>query len=242
TREAARRGIPLPRAGPTSETPGRGVRGTVDGIRCYLVSGGPLTVALQAEGEKEPRGRILLGDMIREDAPRTVTALRQLGLEPVLLSGDHAEVAERIATEAGIESRLAQVGPEAKAAWIRARQAEGHRVLFAGDGLNDGPALAAADVGIAMAGGATSSILVADGIVSAASLAPVVAGVRAGRAVERTIRVSQRWSIAYNVLAVGAAAAGWINPLVAAVLMPLSSVTVIWNAMGVERTLRRLER
>ncbi len=93
----------------------------------------------------------------------------------------------------------------------------------------DGPALAAADVGIAMGTGAASSVLVADGVISTWSLKPLVEGFRAASACERAIRWNQRRSIAYNIVAVGAAAAGFINPLVAAVLMPASSAMVIWG-------------
>jgi P-type E1-E2 ATPase len=148
-------------------------------------------------------------------------------------------VAERIAAGPGIATVLARVDPLAKAEWVRARQAEGRRVLFAGDGLNDGPGLAAADVGVAMGRGAASSILVADGVISSGSLAPLPVGIVTARACRRAIRINQIRSIGYNILAVSAAAVGWINPLVAAVLMPLSSALVIWGASRVEATVRK---
>jgi P-type E1-E2 ATPase len=182
---------------------------------------------------------IRLGDVVRPDSAKIVRQLRDLGLEVALLTGDHRDVAERIGAEAGIPTVLARVDPVAKADWVRARQREGRRVLFAGDGLNDGPALAAADVGVAMGRGAASSILVADGVISSGSLAPIPVGIVAARACRHAIRANQIRSIGYNTLAVSAAVAGFVNPLVAAVLMPLSSALVIWGASRVEATVRR---
>ena len=131
--------------------------------------------------------------------------------------------------------------PEGKAKWVGTRQTEGKQVAFAGDGLNDGPALAAADVGIAMGTGAASSVLVADGVISTWSLMPLVAGFRAASAASRAIRWNQVRSICYNILAVSAAAAGLINPLIAAILMPASSAMVIWGASRVEASMERVQ-
>jgi Cu2+-exporting ATPase len=237
--EAAERGIPLPQATDVRETPGVGISGVVDGVRWELRASGPGEVQLTRTGDPGLSAlTIRFGDAIRPDARAAVSGLKDLGLRTSLLTGDYAEVADRIGRQAAVDEVVARVDPAGKAGWIRERQAAGERVVFVGDGLNDGPALAAADVGIAMGTGAASSLLAADGIVSAGVLAPVAAGIRAGRAAERMMRSSQRASIVYNVLAVGAAAAGLVNPLVAAILMPLSSVVVIWNAMRVERVVR----
>ncbi len=234
--EAAERGIPLPQAREVVETAGHGIRGVVDTETWELVSAGPGEVILLGDGRQT--GRIRLGDCARGDAARSVADLHRLGLRTALLTGDHEDAATAVAATAGITEVAARMAPQSKASWIRQRQRAGHRVLFAGDGLNDGPALAAADVGVAMATGSASSVLVADGIISTASLAPLSAGIRAARIVEGLIRDGQHVSVLYNALAVAAAVAGLINPLVAAVLMPLSSSVVIWNAARVERMMR----
>jgi P-type E1-E2 ATPase len=204
-----------------------------------LVAGGPGEVVLHG-GDGEI-GRIVLGDAVRPDSAEAVALLIERGLDVVLLSGDHEDVARRIADQAGIPEVEARVNPEGKASWIRARQADGRQVAFAGDGLNDGPGLAAADVGIAMGTGAASSVLVADGVISTWSLMPLVAGFRAAASASRAIRWNQVRSIGYNIVAVSAAAAGLINPLVAAILMPASSAMVIWGASRVEGSMERVK-
>lgn len=242
TAEAGRRGIPLPRPENVRETPGSGISGLVDGIRWELTTAGPGAVRLgRADGAEDAADDqvIHLGDTTRTDARRTIEAFRGLGVEPVLLTGDHEAVARAVGRDADLPEVRARLSPAEKSAWVRERQRAGAKVLFAGDGLNDGPALAAADVGIAMASGAASTLLVADGIVATGSLAPVIAGIRAGRAAERMIRRSLRQAVAYNLVSMGAAAFGLVNPLVAAVLMPVSSALVIWNSARVERLVRQ---
>jgi Cu+-exporting ATPase len=237
TGAAAARAIPLPQAWNVQETAGQGIRGEVDGRIWELRAAGAGQIALVDEAGGEEL--IRLGDLARQDSAAMVRELRALGLRTVLLTGDHPDVARPIGEGAGVDGIVARIGPEEKARWIRDRRGEGSRVLFVGDGLNDGPGLAAADVGIAMAGGAASSVLVADGIVSAPSLAPVLAGIRAGRAVQHLVRSGQTQALLYNVISVAAAAAGLVNPLVAAVLMPISSFVVIWNATRVESLVRK---
>ncbi|MEJ2203001.1 MAG: heavy metal translocating P-type ATPase metal-binding domain-containing protein [Gemmatimonadota bacterium] len=239
-KEASARDIPLPAATGVEERAGLGIRGRVDG-RAWMVRGGGAGVVV-LEGEKGYRGLIRFGDSVRRDSRTAVCRLRGLGVHIALLTGDHPQVARRIATEAGISTVQSGIDPAGKARWVRARRDAGHRVLFVGDGLNDGPALAAADVGVAMGTGAASSILTADGVLAAGSVLPLVTGIQASRACGRAIRRNQIRSIVYNVTAVTAAAAGLINPLVAAVLMPLSSALVVWGASRVEVDVRRGER
>jgi Cu+-exporting ATPase len=234
TRAAVDRGIPLPVADEVREEAGFGIRGRVDEREWEIRSGGPGKVLVEEEGEC--RWTITLGDRVRSDSHSTVEEILSTGRDVVLLTGDVQEVAKRMAEESGIEQALAKMDPTEKADWIRTRRDGGEKVLFAGDGMNDGPGLARADVGIAMGTGAASSILVADGVISVPSLQPIMAGFRAARAAAASIRQNQIRSIIYNIGAVTVAAAGLVNPLIAAILMPLSSAMVIWGASRVERT------
>ncbi len=236
TRDAVQRGIPLPEARDVQEEAGFGIRGRVDGRRWEIRSGGPGKVLLR--GEDGDGWTLTLGDRVREDSREVVAALQGMGREVVLLTGDVEASARRMAEAAGIGTFLAGMTPARKADWVRARRDEGRTILFAGDGLNDGPGLAQSNVGVAMGTGAASSILVADGVISLPSLLPLLAGFRAAEAARRSIRQNQLRSIVYNMGAVTVAAAGFVNPLVAAVLMPLSSGMVIWGASRVEKAAR----
>jgi Cu2+-exporting ATPase len=239
--EAVKRGIPLPKAEGVEEVPGEGISGRVDGELWSLGSGGPGVLRLERHadtGEFVPAGEVRLGDVLRSDAAASVRDLRELGLRVMLRTGDRAETAAAIADAAGIDDWAGELSPEDKAAEVRAAREAGRRVLFAGDGINDGPALAAADAAVAMGSGAASSILVADGVVGSESLAPVAAGIRAARLAGKLVRVNQVRSMVYNAVAVGMAAAGWVDPLIAAILMPLSSALVMASAAGLESRVR----
>jgi cation transport ATPase len=239
TRAAVARGIPLPVAEEVQEEAGFGITGKLDGRTWRIRSGGAGKVLVL--GEDDQAWTIVLGDRVRDDSRDVVAEVEASGREVVLLTGDVEEIAERMAGVAGIEEWRAQLDPTRKAEWIRARQDEGKRVLFVGDGMNDGLGLAGANVGIAMGTGAASSILVADGVISVPSLQPLITGFRAAEAARASIRKNQVRSIGYNIAAVAAAAAGFVNPLVAAVLMPLSSGMVIWGASRVDRAVRGVE-
>lgn len=229
--EARRRGIALPWVEELEETAGIGVAGRLDGAWWTLRSGGVGRVELARDGEVV--GAIVTGDQLRADVAATVEALRSAGVEVTVLSGDVEEATRSTSVLAGIEEHHGALMPDDKAAWVRARP----NVLFVGDGLNDGPALAAAHVGLAMQRGVGVSLGVADGIVVGEGLAPVEVALRGAKATRSAIRVNLRRSVAYNVLAVGLAAAGWVNPLVAAVLMPLSSAMVWWGSRSAEAEL-----
>ncbi len=233
--EAARRGLPLAEGNDVVEVPGTGLTGVVDRRALALRRG--LTGVAIVEGDLLV-GEIALADAPRPDAASAVAALTGLGMRVEILSGDRLDAVARVAEATGVASSQGAVGPEAKAAIIRGWQANGARVLFVGDGLNDGLALAAADVGIAMATGARSSLLAADGLVSTEAIGPLVAGLRAAAFTRRAIRSNIVRSLMYNICAVTAAAFGFVNPLVAAILMPLSSTLVVLGATSIERRMR----
>lgn len=232
TREAVRRRIPLPLPANLKETVGVGVEGDLDGHHYALRSGGVGKVDLLRDGD--PFGTIRLGDQARVDAREAIANLQAAGLSVTVLSGDVSEATERMSEQVGVDGFHGNLLPPEKADWID----EHGKVLFVGDGLNDGPALGAAHVGLAMRTGIGSSLGVADGIVAQDGLAPLVAAVRGARATREAIRISLRRSLIYNVLAVTAAAAGLINPLIAAILMPISSGLVIHGSGRVERKLQ----
>ena len=166
--EAARRDIPLPPLRDAEELPGVGVRGTVDGVAWMLRAGANAGVLRLCRADESCAGEIRLGDALRTDAHAAARALENEQIQVTLLTGDSEAAACAMADAAGVAHVRARMLPDAKAAWIAEQQQAGHRVLFVGDGVNDGAAIARADVGIAMAGGAASSVLVADGVVLSA--------------------------------------------------------------------------
>jgi Cu2+-exporting ATPase len=233
---AAQRRIPFPAATEVAETAGRGIQGRVDGLLWRLQSGGPGAVALSCE---DGRASLLqLRDVPRADASDDLHLLRERLDHLALLTGDRAQVARAIASGSPFDEVIAEADPEAKVAQVERLQAAGRRVLLVGDGINDAPALARASVGIAMADAAAPSLAAADGVLMADTLRPLVAGVEVARLTQRRIGRSMLRSGIYNVLAVTAAVLGLVNPLVAAVLMPLSSGLVLLSAATLDRAVK----
>ncbi len=170
-----------------------------------------------------------VGDRPRPEAQQTLRALERLGYTIGLVSGDHPEVVRALARQLGIAAERVWGGqrPEDKLAHVEAARRRGEVVIMVGDGVNDAAALAAASVGVAVHGGAEASLEAADVYIGGAGVAPLLALVRGARTTMRVIQAALAVSLGYNALAVGLAMAGAIHPLLAAVLMPASSLSVV---------------
>ena len=181
------------------------------------------------------RGAFAVSDTIKPSAQAAGAGLRRLGLRPVLLTGDNEVTARAVAAAVGIDDAIAGVLPADKVAAIKDLQARGNRVAMVGDGMNDGPALATADLGMAMGAGTDVAISAADLILLRPDLTVVPDAIALARAARRTIRRNLAWAFGYNVAAVPLAAAGFLNPLIAAAAMTLSSVLVVANSPRLRR-------
>ena len=244
--------------------PGLGARGVVDGRRVVvgrerllrdlgfaIPSGlagkwaqweraGRTAVLVGWDGQL--RGALAVGDTIKPSAAAAVAGLRRLGLRPVLLTGDNEATARAVAAAVGIDDVVAGILPADKAAAIRDLQARGHRVAMVGDGVNDAPALAAADLGMAIGAGTDVAISAADLILLNTDLSVVPDAIALARAARMTIRRNLAWAFGYNVAAVPLAALGFLNPLIAAAAMTMSSVLVVANSLRLRRFGRGLDR
>jgi P-type Cu+ transporter len=232
--------------------PGGGVRGTVDGIPivagsdAFLRQSG-IDMSIAAAGFDEARtagllpvgvalngllsGIILLADAIREGTREAVTELKRSGLDVVMLTGDSMATAVLIAGQAGIDRVVADVRPDQKADAVRKMQAEKQIVAMVGDGINDAPALAQADVSIAMGGGTDVAMETADVTLMNSDPRSVVEAFRLSKATVRILKQNFFWAFIYNIVGIPLAAFGLLNPMVAAAAMAMSSVSVVTNSL-----------
>jgi len=237
--------------------PGLGVRGTVDGVE--VVVGRPKLMAevglvvparfeealagIESSGhtgflagwDGEVRAALGVADTLRESSAAVVSRLRRRGIEVAMITGDNRRTAEAIAAVVGIDRVIAEVLPGEKAAEVERLRAAGHRVAFVGDGVNDAPALTAADLGMAI--GTGSDVAVEAGQVVLMSGNPELAEVALGLATAtfRVIRENLFWAFAYNTAAIPLAALGFLDPMIAAAAMALSSVSVVGNSLRLRR-------
>jgi Cu+-exporting ATPase len=193
------------------------------------------TVVFVARGDRLA-GMLSVADRIKESAPEALAALAASSLRLVMVTGDHAATAEAVARRLGVAEWTAGVSPEGKGELVRRLREQGRIVTMAGDGVNDAPALAEADVGIAMGTGTDVAMETAGITLVKGDLTGIVRARRLARATLANIRQNLFLAFVYNVVAVPIAAAGLLDPMIASAAMSLSSVSVIANALRLRRT------
>jgi len=191
--------------------------------------------AIAAAWDGEARAVFVVADQVKPTSAEAVRLLRGLGLTPVLVTGDNEETARAVAREVGIDEVIAQVLPGEKADVVRRLQEEGRVVAMVGDGVNDAPALAQADLGLAIGTGTDVAIEASDLTLVSGDLRAAPDAIRLSRRTLRTIKGNLFWAFAYNVAALPLAAAGLLNPLIAGVAMGLSSIFVVSNSLRLRR-------
>ncbi len=262
TEAAAERGLSLPEAGSIKAVPGRGIRATVDGKEVLignelLMRENGIAIGASAEREKlEDDGCMLMYaavdgsfaglfgavDTIKADSPEAISNLHNLGIDTIMLTGDNEKAAQAIAEKANIDRVLAGVLPEGKAGEIEKLKSAGKKVCMVGDGINDAPALASADIGAAIGSGTDVAIESADIVLMGSQLGALVTALRLSKAVIRNIKQNLFWAFFYNSVGIPFAAGLFyafggplLSPMFAGAAMALSSISVVSNALRLKR-------
>lgn len=259
-RAAEAQGLSLHEAGEFSQTPGEGISGLINGRRVFagnqrLLSrqGIAASESMQNQAdalaandktvlyflrEQEFLGLIAVADVIKANSREAVAELKAMGMEVIMLTGDNSVTAEAVRQEAGIAQVRAEVLPQDKESEIRSLQEKGRKVAMVGDGINDAPALARADVGVAIGAGTDVAIESADVVLMKSDLLDVANAIQLSQAVMRTIRQNLFWAFFYNAVGIPVAAGVFygiwhltLSPMLAAAAMSLSSVSVVTNAL-----------
>jgi Cu+-exporting ATPase len=255
-RAATHRGLDLPKVTGFEAIPGHGIRGEVDAQKVLLgnrrllrregIDPAPAEGAmtrLESEGKTAMlvardgtlAGIVAVADTLKPEAKEAVAALRREGVEVILLTGDNQRTADAIAREVGIDRVIADVLPADKARVVQDLQKQGKVVAMVGDGVNDAPALAAADIGIAIGSGSDVAKETGGIILVKNDVRDVVAGIRLSRATMTKIKQNLFWAFIYNTVGIPVAALGFLNPIIAAAAMALSSLSVIVNSALLKR-------
>lgn len=255
-RAALHRGISLPKATGINGIAGHGIEGSIDSRKIWLGNRRLFTrqaiateaaeehlIGLEADGktamlvgiDNRLAGVIAVADTVKPEAAEAVAALQASGIKVVLLSGDNHRTAEAVARQCGIERVIAEVLPDDKAAMIRQLQSEGQVVAMVGDGVNDAPALATADIGIAIGSGSDVAKETGGIILLKNDVRDVVTAIKLSRATMVKIKQNLFWAFIYNSIGIPIAAFGLLNPIIAAAAMALSSLSVIANSALLKR-------